>query len=270
MTDPETPTTELPAPPADPATAQSVALARRSIGTLAGQSGWDPARVAEGNVLIFPAYVRQISDMHQIKLEMVTVDPNADLYTSNGFQGEYAATKGLLERMSALAGLQFDPTEHLYPEPGVYVAKARGGIRGPDGLIAFKTASKEWIREVVLVEIEERAAAQIAARQLTEDYRETWVRKQLAHEMKERASKTETKAKNRVRREVLGLPGKAPLSYWQKPFFIPRIDILIDPNDPEVRQRVFDQAFGARATLGYSQREVDAATEVEVIAEEAS
>jgi hypothetical protein len=244
-------------------TPRAAAMTRTSVANLATQSGWNAERVAEGNVLIFPAYVRQISDMHQIKLEMVTVDTSPlsnDLYD---IDGEKAATKVLLERMSNLAGLQFDPVDHVYPEPGVFVAKARGGVRGPDGLIAYKTASKEWIREVVELELEKRAAAAIAAKKLTLDYKPTWLREQMGHEMKERGTKTETKAKNRVRREVLGLPGKAPLSYWQKPFFVPRIDILIDPSDPETRKRVFDQAFGASRFLGY-----DNITDVEPIGEE--
>lgn len=247
--------------------ARRIAAKAQTIDTIAAQSGWIPEEVAKGHVLIFPSYVRQISEMHQVKLEMVTVDPAKDLYT---FDGKFAATKGLLERMGSLAGIEFDATQFEYPEPGVLVAKARGGVRGPDGLISYVNASKEWIKDVVLVEIEGRADALMQATppKLTAAYRDTWIRQQMAHEMKERGTKTETKAKNRVRREALGLPGAEMLPYWQKPFFIPRIDILIDATNPEIRKHVYEDAFGGRKLLGLPQPTI--VHDVEVIREEAS
>ncbi len=277
---PETPTTPLPEVPQAVVApnAQSVALARRSIATLATQSGWDPTVVAEGHVLIFPAYVRQISDLHQIKLEMVKVAvptsgarETEDLYT---MQGKLAPTKHLLERMSALAGIQWDVErcrfDHLSSDCVIYTAV--GGIRGASGTMRWVSATKEWNIEVERMEIDERSVDGVREtgwnqnkRKATPEENAAYRRQELARSIKHRIPMTESKARTRVMRALLGLPGVENAAYWDKPFFLPRIDVLIDATDPETRRLVHQDAFGARATLGYSRVDM---TDVEVLSED--
>lgn len=248
-----------------PPTARRVAAKAQTIGTIAEQSGWSTEAVDAGHVLIFPRYVRQISTMHQVKLEMFTVDVDRDLYHFKG--SDFGLKKDPLERMGDLAGIRFKSVVHTYPEPGVVVCTVVGGGRGPEGVIAWKMSSKEWIEDVELAAIEKRADERQSFD--TEELRARWIRSELAEAKRERLTKTETKAKSRVRREVLGLPAVAPKDFWSKPFFIPRIDVLIDANDPHTRERVMDDAWGARKFLFPTPDTADA-VDVEVLSEEAS
>lgn len=254
---------------------------RVSIAKLARLSGWLPEKVAEGNLLINQHYIRDISDLHVVKLEMLTVAvppqgswESEDLYT---MQGKLAPTKHLLERMSHAAGVQWDVGacrfDLLHPENVIFTAV--GGIRGPSGLMTWKSATKEWSKDVEVMEIEERAATRSIgyganARPMTDEERAAYIRSETARSIKNRLTMTESKAKTRVMRALLGIRGAADRAYWSKPFFIPRIDVVLDANDPEIRGRVFDDAFNGRQVLGYSQqRPVEHITDVDVVGEEA-
>lgn len=263
-------TTNDEAPAETPTAVVTQALARRSINTLAQRSGWDPDRVAAGNLLLVQHYMRDVSEMHDLKLEMVTVDvppkgkyETQDLYT---MQGKLAPTKHLLERISHLAGVRWDVGQCrfdvLTPECVIYTAV--GGLRGPNGMMAWKSATKSWDLDVEVMEIEERAAdltvwdnspgaTRGAKKPATPEEKAAYIRRETARAKKHRIPMTESKARCRVMRALLGLPGAEDRAYWERPIFCPRIDVRIDAHDPEMRRRVYDDAFGGRAVLGYAQ-----------------
>lgn len=249
-----------------PATAGSVALEAITIKAVAQRSGWSAETVDAANVLITPVYVRQISPVHQVTLERLDVAlpregewESEDLYT---MQGQLAPTKRLLERVALLAGVEWDVPrcrfDVLTPEIVVYTAV--GGIRGPGGKMTWIPATKEWNREVELVEIHERAAKKKVwtgpkgnrtSRPMTEEERASYIASETARAIKHRIPMTESKARLRVLRALLGIAGAADRSYWSRPFLIPRIDVILDPNDPAVRARLIDEGMGARRLLGY-------------------
>lgn len=260
-------------PPAQ--NSKSTALARRSLDTIALNSGWQPEDVAKGNVLITDRYFRQISEYHLIALEMITVavpkkvsgknyyeNSTEDLYKEQN--GKYAANKHLLEKIAMTAGVRWDVNRcgilHRDSESVVY--RAVGGIRGLNGEWNWIEKIKEWSLDVELIEIEERAADMTvwdnspgaergSKKPATDAEKASYIRKETARAKKHRMAMAEAKAKNRVIRTLLGLPSSADVAWWSKPLFIPRIDLHLDANDPDVKTRLLDEAFGARTALGF-------------------
>lgn len=255
-------TTEAPKVPK----AREIALRATTIVDVAARSGWGAETVASANVLITPTYVRQISALHQVTLERLDVRvpdrgrnewETEDLYT---MQGKLAPTKHLLERVALLAGVEWDVArcrfDVILPELVVYTAV--GGIRGPGGKMVWIPASKEWNRDVEYAEIDERAKGlkvwsdEVRRKvEATPEQRADYIAKERARAAKHRIPMTESKARLRVLRALLGIAGAADADYWKRPFLIPRIDVVLDPNDPHVRERLLEEGLGARRLLGY-------------------
>lgn len=247
-----------------PLTPEQIALQKRGMARLAAESGWSQKDLESGNVLVFPAYVRQISELHQAKLERIAIEvppkgeDSTDLYR---MQGKLAPTKHLLERIAMLAGIKWDPerSKFDYVGPDSVVYTAVGGIRGPGGEMIWVAKTREWLLEAEVIEIEERAVNRHVwengkKRPATEAEKAAYVRTEIARSKAHRISNVETKAKNRVIRSLTGIPNAESAAYWARPMFIPRIDLVLDAHDPMTRGLLIGEGIAGRDVLGFAQR----------------
>lgn len=243
------------------ADARAVAIESTTLAELAARSGFNAETVAAGNVLGNPAYVRQISGLHHAKLERVAIElpkddrsDSTDLYR---MQGKLAPTKRLLERIALAGGLKWDAERCRidYVDASNVVYTAVGGIRGPGGEMVWMPKSKEWLLEAELIDIHERAATLTkwqsgTKREATQPERESYIRTETARTKANRLANVESKAKNRVIRSLLGVPGAADRAYWSKPLYVLRIDMVLDASDPMTKGMLLAEAIGARGLLG--------------------
>lgn len=235
-----------------------------TIAQLAAQSGFSAETVASGNVLGSVTYVRQISGMHRAVLERIAVEvpahgtyESADLYVK---QKQMMPRKRLLERVAMAAGIKWVRCGIDYVDASSVVYSATGGVRGPGGEMTWVTKSKEWLLDTELIEIHERAneptwdnspgAARGAKRARTDEERAAYISSETARTKANRLGMVESKAQNRVMRALLGLPGAADASYWSKPLFVVRIDMVLDANDPMTKGMLLAESIGAKHLLG--------------------
>ncbi len=201
--------------------------ARTAISLL---DAYDPAKY---NVLTPTIAVEQISPIHQIKVQQVSIDPDTaggDVFHMG--EGKYYLSAAARRRLAAVAGIQQNYRESgfIADTPTRITYQAIGAIQDASGqwriLTATKTLDLEQIRK---------------AKGYTEErVKNIW---------QYRYERAETGAWSRLYTAALGLKTTYSRDELAKPFIVPRVVLSPDWTDPEVKRMLTARALDAQAAV---------------------
>lgn len=201
------------------------------------------------------------------------------------FESLFSPAKPLLMKIAMAAGIQFDPDYTGVSSEGkyLYVGKARGAIRLPDG--SFRTQFDEKVIDLATEEekqellLTDKAAAGLTgmdAWNASKMYSGSWENRKIENEdkkvfmigekdraqyinrqllinmiqlRKDAPQKALTGAMLRVVRALIGLKGQYTETELKKPFVLARVNFSPDFNDPAVRKAVLEQGISAMSNL---------------------
>lgn len=261
----------------------------------------------DGVHLLLPTvHLEQISSYYKLSVVSVEADltPNSgDLYKLGStpkkdgkgndvkqgdktvFEPLYSPAKPLLMKIAMAAGIQFDPDYTGVSCEGkyLYIGKARGAIRLPDG--SYRTQFDEKVIDLATEEekqellLTDRATAGLTGTDawnaskmyngswetkkgdnedkkvfmIVEKDRPQYINRQLLINMiqlrKDAPQKAITGAMLRVVRALIGLKGQYTETELKKPFVLARVNFSPDYNDPAVRKAVLEQGISAMSNL---------------------
>lgn len=255
-----------------PAAVQSIEGLQKTFDELRGKAN-----------LITPLMaVNTMLPMHQISLRVAIIDPTV---TSDGngpecYRGSFceenerALGKVALDKIEAAAGVvrvpELSGRTDDRSEPDYCEFQVTLRMTDFDGTVRMATGTKELDLR--------RGAPETLKPAYKKDSGSGWRVKSgemepisEANLMAKRTHKVrlcETKARLAAIRELLGIRQKYTLEELSRPFVIPMLVPFLDPNDPDVKQRLLDRALGSSTPL-YG-KEPAKATSAETVALPAS
>ncbi len=175
------------------------------------------------NLLIPPTFaVSQVGGLYQVSFREVQLNPDVnskEVYTYAGLNG-IAIGKSGLDKLAALAGITWNHVESgfLDAPKGVLRYRAVGALRNSDGTPIIAVATKTHFYTTP-------TPANFDC------------------------EKVETKAKNRVIRQLLGIKPTFSKDELQLPFVVLRVDLALDMNDPNIKMLVAQKAVDMMTNL---------------------
>ena len=248
----------VPAPPdSKPPTETPVSGLRK--GEFVDLSAWEK----KGYLVIYPAegYIREVSERHVVRLEMIKPDPDRDFYK----QGSgWAPVKQFLLKVSDLAGLRWDPDRCFYEvnERMRKVFKSVCYIRLADGTMKAYPGHKEVDLEVELLEVEDRAAELTVWKNnqkvpATEEQKAAYIRKETIRLRKHAGSMAETKSMLRAVRGALSLRATYTDEEIKRPWLVPRIDFQPNYDNPDIQKQLIGRGLNAAGDLYSTPQPID-------------
>jgi len=188
------------------------------------------------NLLLPPTFaISQVGGLYQVSFREVSLDADVkskEVYTYTGLGG-VAIGKAGLDKLAALAGVTWDPKDSgfLDAPKGMLRYRAIGALRNSDGTPIVAMSTK------------------------TEFYSGM-------HPEKFDCEKVESKARNRVIRQLLGIKSTYSPEELKKPFVVLRVDLALDMNDPNIKMLVAQKAVDMMTNLfgGGNQGQLPAAS----------
>lgn len=200
-----------------------------------------------GHLLIPTPKIEGLTPFHRVIFEEVQLTPE-DVY--KGSKDNYFRLLGkALERLANCAGIQWhlELTRIASIDSNYVLAEAVGGIKKPDGSIAYMKASYDMD---LITEKEDLYDTYRAKRNDKynkgksdadfESYVEFCVNRDFRQIRSHRTALAETGAKNRVIRKLLNLKSEYSAQELSIPFVAVRIVFVPDMNDPNVKERLLD------------------------------
>ena len=211
-------------------------------------------------VLARPEDLACVASILRAEVVVVTIDArdvNAGGETHN-IGGQTVLARSAVDRIGDAAGVTFD--EHLCSTrkegPRLWVGRAVGRRRQPDGTWRTAPAEYEWDVDVREAEARARLEHQVRIGKIKADQVEPKLAGEVIQMMKFGRARADTGARLRTVRILTGMKTGFSLSELQRPFVLARFSVNTEAlmADPEMRQALVQQALGG-ATEVYGPRE---------------
>lgn len=213
----------------------------------------------KSNILI-PTTKLEANEFYKPVIDEVSLSiEQGDAYPRKDAQGKqkYAPTMQGLNRLAICADIEWDPRETRRIDNGtdkLYVVfQARGGLRKADGSSVWHSAVYELDLEIVREEIEEQHRNKCKnwnkSEKEKEDYVEFATKRDWREKRRRKLTLTESGAKARVLRPLLGIKSLYTKEELAKPFIMIRYIFQPPFNDPDIRRQVTAISLGATNTF---------------------
>jgi len=220
--------------------------------------------------------IERMSPLHTLRETTVTIDISECYPIVEYVDGSKVERLGLgrpaLDKIASAAGIRWEASTGVVGKPteDYLMYRAIATMVLPDGSTTQGLGTTEWFASEEVDPIREQVAElQKEAAKNPNDKRTfgklAGKKKQLHDARAYRLGMTETKAKNRAIRSLLGIKAKYTAEEIAQPFVVPHVDFNPDLSDPNVKELIKAGAFAGAGALYGGGRPAIAQTETQAL-----